>query len=112
MLPAACLQAKRIQPFTMPLMSLAATAIDQPKERGDVIEAMLQYLHTDPVCCRHEPGKLANLQHKASPGPAALRRLPCAWLLLFRAYRASACTDVGGAIVGRLAVEFGQCTVF
>ncbi len=59
-----CVQAKRIQPFTMPLMSLAATAIDQPKSREAVIETMLQYLHTDPVCCRHEPGKMADLQHK------------------------------------------------
>ncbi len=57
------LQVKRIQPFTMPLMSLAATAIDQPKDRESVVETMLQYLHTDPVCCRHEPGKLADLQH-------------------------------------------------
>ncbi|GAB4821896.1 hypothetical protein N2152v2_008942 [Parachlorella kessleri] len=57
-------QVKRIQPFTMPLMSLAATAIDQPKDRESVIETMLEYLHTDPVCCRHEPGKLADLQQK------------------------------------------------
>lgn len=57
-------QAKRVQPFTMPLMSLAATAIDQPKDREAVIEAMLQYLHTDPVCCRHEPGKLADRQNR------------------------------------------------
>lgn len=36
------LQLKRIQPFTMPLMSLAATALDQPKHRDDVISTMLQ----------------------------------------------------------------------
>ena len=36
------LQIKRIQPFTMPLMSLAATALDQPKHRDEVIATMLQ----------------------------------------------------------------------
>lgn len=36
------LQVQRIQPFTMPLMSLAATALDQPKPREDVIATMLQ----------------------------------------------------------------------
>ena len=35
-------QLKRIQPFTMPLMSLAATAIDQPKGREEVIATLLQ----------------------------------------------------------------------
>lgn len=55
----------------MPLMSLAATAIDQPKHRDAVIETMVHYLHTDPVCCRHEPGKLADLQHQVSQGQPA-----------------------------------------
>ena len=45
-------QARRIQPFTMPLMSLAATAIDQPKPREEVVDMMLEYLHTDSVLCR------------------------------------------------------------
>lgn len=39
---AGVLQIKRIQPFTMPLMSLAATALDQPKHRDEVIATMLQ----------------------------------------------------------------------
>eukprot|EP00887_Chlorella_sp_A99_P006386 scaffold3.g6386.t1 len=56
-------QAERIQPFTMPLMSLAATAIDQPKPREAVVESMLQYLPTDSVLCREErAGKLAERQ--------------------------------------------------
>lgn len=57
-------QDNRIRPFTMPLMSLAATAIDQPKSRQKVTDTMLQYLDTDAICCREEPGKLANLQAK------------------------------------------------
>lgn len=55
-------QVKRIQPFTMPLMSLAATALDQPKPREDVIATMLQYLPTDSVICREEPGPVADRQ--------------------------------------------------
>ncbi|KAK9811463.1 hypothetical protein WJX72_004319 [[Myrmecia] bisecta] len=54
--------ARRIRPFTMPLMSLAATAIDQPKPRPLVIQALSQYLQTDSTCCRHEPGPLADRQ--------------------------------------------------
>ena len=46
----------------MPLMSLAATALDQPKHRDDVIQTMLQYLSTDAVMCRDEPGPLADRQ--------------------------------------------------
>ena len=56
------MQDNRIRPFTMPLMSLAATAIDQPKSRDKVIDTMLQYLDTDAICCREEPGKLADMQ--------------------------------------------------
>ena len=65
----ALLQARRIQPYTMPLMSLAATAIDQPVHRGEVITAMLQYLHTDSVLCRDEAGSsLADLQAEVGAG--------------------------------------------
>ena len=60
------MQDNRIRPFTMPLMSLAATAIDQPKSREKVIETMLRYLDTDAICCREEPGKLADLQAKVN----------------------------------------------
>ncbi len=62
-----CLQDNRIRPFTMPLMSLAATAIDQPKPRQKVTATMLQYLDTDAICCREEPGKLADQQAKVVP---------------------------------------------
>ena len=37
----------------------------QPKPRVAVIEAMLQYVHTDAACCRHEPGALADRQAQA-----------------------------------------------
>ena len=55
-------QTRRIDASTMPLMSLAATAIDQPQHRDIVIESMLQYVTTDPVVCRVEPGELAEKQ--------------------------------------------------
>ena len=61
-------QASRIQPFTMPLMSLAATALDEPKPREDVVAAMLQYLPTDSVVCRVEPGPIADQQAKVRQG--------------------------------------------
>lgn len=46
----------------MPLMGLAATAIDQPQPRARVIEHVSKYLHTDSACCRYEPGELADRQ--------------------------------------------------
>lgn len=38
----------------MPLMSLAATAIDQPKPRPVVIDTLIRYLRTDSLCLREE----------------------------------------------------------
>lgn len=55
----------KIRSHTMPLMSLAATAIDQPKPRAGVIEALLTYLETDTLCCRASSGQVADLQTKA-----------------------------------------------
>ena len=46
----------------MPLMSLAAMALDKPRPRTIVIETLLQYISTDPVFCRAEPGDLAEKQ--------------------------------------------------
>ena len=57
------IQVRRIDTSTMPLMSLAATAIDQPQHRDVVIETMLQYVATDPIICRMEPGVVADKQH-------------------------------------------------
>ncbi|KIY98700.1 ATP synthase F1 complex assembly factor 2 [Monoraphidium neglectum] len=51
----------------MPLMSLVATAIDQPKPRGRVVDDLLKYATTDAACVRYEPGTLATRQAKASP---------------------------------------------
>ena len=59
------LQTKRIDTNTMPLMSLAATAIDQPQPRAVVEDAMVSYVATDPVVCRMEPGALADKQSAA-----------------------------------------------
>lgn len=39
-------------PHLMPLTSLAATAIDQPREKPKVIEHLLKYVHTDSACIR------------------------------------------------------------
>ena len=47
-------------------MSLAATAIDQPKPRERIIDTMVQYLSTDAICCREEEGTLAARQSQAS----------------------------------------------
>lgn len=58
-------QIKRVDPSTMPLMSIAATAIDQPQDPNIVIDTMVQYISTDPVVCRVEPGTLADKQHTA-----------------------------------------------
>lgn len=42
-----------IRPFTMPLMKLTSTAIDKvPKEREKIIKNLLEFFHTDAVCCR------------------------------------------------------------
>lgn len=49
----------------MPLMSLAATALDAPQHRSLVTETLLQYVATDPVVCRVEPGTLADKQAAA-----------------------------------------------
>ena len=45
-----------MRPFTMPLMSLAATAIDEPAPREKVISTMISYLHTDGALVREEAG--------------------------------------------------------
>ena len=45
-------QHSRIDPNTMPLMSLAATAIDMPQSRETVADTIVSYLSTDPVVCR------------------------------------------------------------
>lgn len=44
----------------------------QPKPRAAVIEAMLQYVHTDAACCRHEPGALADRQAQARTCSSAM----------------------------------------
>lgn len=49
-------QTSRVRPFTMPLMSLAATAIDEPAPRDKVISTMISYLHTDGALVREEAG--------------------------------------------------------
>lgn len=58
-------QARRVEPSTMPLMSLAATAIDQPQPRQVIEDTMVHYVSTDPVVCRVEPGELADKQAAA-----------------------------------------------
>jgi hypothetical protein len=52
-----------IRPFTMPLMKLAATSIDQmPSDRDRVVESLLKYFHTDSLCLRaHDMDPLAGL---------------------------------------------------
>ncbi len=57
-------QAGRLDSSTMPLTSLAATALDEPQPRETVIAAMLSYLPTDPVVCRAEAGPVAARQER------------------------------------------------
>ena len=61
----------------MPLMSLAATAIDQPKHRAEVIDTLLQYLPSDVVLCRDEPGPLARRQAEVGGGARGEALHPC-----------------------------------
>ncbi|KAG0571156.1 hypothetical protein M758_6G206300 [Ceratodon purpureus] len=48
-------QQSGIRPYTMPMMKLAATSIDQiPRDRERVIYTLLKYFHTDSLCLRAE----------------------------------------------------------
>ncbi|XP_024359709.1 uncharacterized protein [Physcomitrium patens] len=48
-------QQSGIRPYTMPMMKLAATSIDQiPRDRERVIHTLLKYFHTDSLCLRAE----------------------------------------------------------
>lgn len=59
-----------MRPHTMPLMSLAATAIDEPKPAGSVAATLLDYLHTDAaLCLPGEPGTALADAHAAAFGP-------------------------------------------
>ncbi|KAK9869045.1 hypothetical protein WJX84_007544 [Apatococcus fuscideae] len=53
---------KRVRPFTMPMMTLASTAIDQPRSPQQVISTLTEWLHTDALCCREQDGPVADLQ--------------------------------------------------
>lgn len=50
-------QGSRIDPNTMPLMSLAATAIDEPQSPAVVAQNTAGFLSTDPVLCRVEESR-------------------------------------------------------
>lgn len=59
-------QRGRIDTELMPLMSIAATALDQPQHRSVVIQTMLSFLPSDPAVCRLEPdGNLSVKQSNA-----------------------------------------------
>ncbi|MGH6960931.1 MAG: ATP12 family chaperone protein [Dongiaceae bacterium] len=60
-------QAEKVVPATMPLMQLAATAIDRTAvQRGQVIDEIVGYAQTDLVCYRAErPPELAARQSVA-----------------------------------------------
>jgi len=50
---------REIRPFTMPLMTLAATSIDRVPLRQDIIISdLLRFFHTDAACCRAEAGSV------------------------------------------------------
>ncbi|GIL94536.1 hypothetical protein Vretimale_771, partial [Volvox reticuliferus] len=52
------------QLHTMPMMSLVAHALDQPRPRDKVISHILNYIHTDSACCLYEEGALAQRQKR------------------------------------------------
>ncbi|KAK9813713.1 hypothetical protein WJX73_004730 [Symbiochloris irregularis] len=54
----------KLRPHTMPLMTLAATALDQPKSKEDVIETLLGFLDTDGLCCRSKDPSVSERQSK------------------------------------------------
>jgi ATP synthase F1 complex assembly factor 2 len=62
-------QEHSIRPATMPMMTLAGTALDLGEVDGaqELIDEMLHYFHTDTVCYQvtaDQQDKLAALQHK------------------------------------------------
>ncbi|DAZ99868.1 TPA: hypothetical protein N0F65_008611 [Lagenidium giganteum] len=62
-------QEKTIRPATMPMMSLASTALDlgATSTRKELVDEMMHYLHTDTVCYMvtdDQQEKLAALQNK------------------------------------------------
>jgi len=59
-----------VRPHTMPLMSLAATTIDEPKPAGAVAATLLDYLHTDAaLCLPGEAGTALGDAHAQAFGP-------------------------------------------
>eukprot|EP00467_Chlorarachnion_reptans_P005903 CAMPEP_0114508792 /NCGR_PEP_ID=MMETSP0109-20121206/12824_1 /TAXON_ID=29199 /ORGANISM="Chlorarachnion reptans, Strain CCCM449" /LENGTH=267 /DNA_ID=CAMNT_0001687819 /DNA_START=124 /DNA_END=927 /DNA_ORIENTATION=- len=57
------MQGENIKPFVMPMMSLAATAIDV--DRKKIVEKLLKYMDTDSLCYRVEsPAALKRMQKK------------------------------------------------
>lgn len=53
-------EGRQLRPYTMPLMKLATTTIDQvPFDREGIIESLLKYFHSDTVCCRSQNPLLA-----------------------------------------------------
>lgn len=65
---------RSVRPFTMPLMALVATAVDQmsqPEVRDLHVRKLLEHFHADVVLCRAEPGALA--EHQAAAHEPILR---------------------------------------
>ena len=65
---------RSVRPFTMPLMALVATAVDQmsqPEVRDLHVRKLLEHFHADVVLCRAEPGALA--EHQAAAHDPILR---------------------------------------
>ena len=65
---------RSVRPFTMPLMALVATAVDQmsqPEVRDLHVRKLLEHFHADVVLCRAEPGALAD--HQAAAHEPILR---------------------------------------
>lgn len=81
---------KHVRPFTMPLFSMAVTALDlTSRNRPDVLENLIRHLPTDVVCHRHQSPAIRSRQD-ALHDP----------LVAFTASRLGARPSVSDAITG------------
>eukprot|EP00201_Polytomella_parva_P012544 CAMPEP_0175054612 /NCGR_PEP_ID=MMETSP0052_2-20121109/9599_1 /TAXON_ID=51329 ORGANISM="Polytomella parva, Strain SAG 63-3" /NCGR_SAMPLE_ID=MMETSP0052_2 /ASSEMBLY_ACC=CAM_ASM_000194 /LENGTH=263 /DNA_ID=CAMNT_0016319321 /DNA_START=1 /DNA_END=792 /DNA_ORIENTATION=+ len=69
------------QLHSMPLTSLAASAIDVPRERDKMVEHTLKYIHTDSSCCRYERGPIRRRQDAVFDPILSAVQLDLGWKL-------------------------------
>ena len=66
-------QSARVQPHTMPLMTLASTAIDQlPQIRPKMVNSMVRCLDADAACFRSQQPQLAAAEQRGQDVPPSI----------------------------------------